>query len=58
MEKCPYCMKILFRKKNGTLACPNECDQNNKRTALSTVIDPMKDRRQEDAQDPWDNVRY
>jgi hypothetical protein len=51
-------MKILFRKKNGTLACPNECDASTKRRAFNTVIEPTKDRRTKDAFDPWVDVKY
>jgi hypothetical protein len=51
-------MKILFRKKNGTLACPNDCDQSGLRRAFNTVIDPMKDRRLQTDFDPWENVKY
>ncbi|GAB6906177.1 hypothetical protein DESC_880090 [Desulfosarcina cetonica] len=58
MQRCAQCKKILFRKKDGTLACPNECDSNGERRAFNTVIDPMKDRRIHDEPDPWDEVRY
>lgn len=58
MKRCPYCKKILFRKKNGSLACPNECDLNTQRKAINTVIDPMKDRRTKAEFDPWIDVKY
>ena len=58
MQRCEHCKKILFKKKDGTLACPNECDQNRQRRAFNTVIDPSMDRRDQDEFDPWDNVRF
>jgi uncharacterized Zn finger protein (UPF0148 family) len=58
MQRCIQCKKILFRKKDGTLACPNECDQSGHRRAFNTVIDPMKDRRVKAEFDPWNDVRY
>jgi uncharacterized Zn finger protein (UPF0148 family) len=58
MERCKQCKKILFKKKNGTLVCPNGCDEHHRRSAFNTVIDPMKDRRGEkDGFDPWANAR-
>ncbi len=45
LERCPQCKKFLFKKKNGALFCPNECDGHSRRTAFNTVMDPMKDRR-------------
>jgi acetyl-CoA carboxylase beta subunit len=57
MKQCPNCKKILFKKKDGTLACPNECDRSGHRTAFSTVIDPMLDRRIKETFDPWSNVK-
>lgn len=58
MQHCEQCKKILFRKKDGTLACPNECGQSAQRRAFNTVIDPGMDRRVEVDADPWDHVRY
>jgi uncharacterized Zn finger protein (UPF0148 family) len=58
MEHCKYCKKILFRKKNGMLACPNGCDEHHRRSAFNTVIDPAQDRRGERYTfDPWGNAR-
>ncbi len=54
MERCDQCKKVLFRKKDGTLACPNGCDDNQNRLAFNTVIDPAKERRgARDTFDPW-----
>ncbi len=58
MQRCEQCKKILFRKKDGTLACPNECEQSTQRRAFNTVIDPIMDRRAQGGDDPWDHVRY
>ncbi len=58
MKRCPHCKKILFRKKNGSLTCPNECDSSTQRIAFNTVIDPLKDRRDKTEFDPWVNVKY
>ena len=57
MERCIHCRKVLFRKKNGSLVCPNECEQSTQRRAFSTVIDPLKDRRLRAAFDPWSQVK-
>jgi hypothetical protein len=38
MERCHQCKKVLFRKKDGTLACPNGCDDNQDRLAFNTAI--------------------
>ena len=58
MERCSFCRKILFRKKDGSLACPNACEQSTQRKAFNTVIDPRKDRRLKETFDPWINVKY
>ncbi|MEJ2038931.1 MAG: hypothetical protein P8X55_08355 [Desulfosarcinaceae bacterium] len=58
LQRCPHCKKVLFRKKDGGLVCPNECGQNTHRTAFNTVIDPMKDRRTKEVFDPWSTVKY
>ena len=58
MERCSNCRKILFRKRNGSLVCPNECGQNTQRRAFNTVIEHMKDRRVKWAFDPWSLVKY
>ena len=58
MERCKQCKKILFKKKDGTLMCPNGCDDNQNRLAFNTVIDARYDRRGEDETlGPWDEVR-
>jgi hypothetical protein len=57
LRRCAKCKKILFKKKDGTLACPNECERSGHRTAFSTVIDPMFDRRIKESFDPWSNVK-
>lgn len=58
MERCRQCKKILFKKKDGSLMCPNGCVENQKRSAFNTVIDPMADRRGEKKHfDPWNNAR-
>lgn len=57
IERCPQCKKILFRKKNGNLVCPNECQQSGQRSAFNTMIDPMKDRRILPQFDPWEHVK-
>jgi uncharacterized Zn finger protein (UPF0148 family) len=58
MEQCKQCKKILFKKKDGTLMCPNGCDDHHGRLAFNTVIDPMKERRGEKGFfDPWNNAR-
>ena len=56
--RCPQCRKILFRKKDGRLACPNECGQSSQRRAFNTVVDPLKDRRAKQDFDPWSTVKY
>ena len=54
MKRCKQCKKVLFKKKDGSLACPNECNENHQRSAFNTVIDPWKERRgQETYADPW-----
>ena len=58
IQRCHQCKKILFRKKDGTLACPNQCQQSGRRNAFNTLIDPMKDRRVRPRFDPWEHVRY
>jgi uncharacterized Zn finger protein (UPF0148 family) len=58
IQRCHQCKKILFRKKDGTLACPNQCRQSGRRSAFNTLIDPMKDRRVRPRFDPWEHVRY
>jgi uncharacterized Zn finger protein (UPF0148 family) len=60
MQRCPQCKKILFKKKDGRLACPNECKQNSQRVAFNTVLDPLKDRRIQDKDewDPWSHVKF
>jgi len=57
VERCPQCKKILFKKRDGRLACPNGCEQSSQRVAFNTVIDPLKDRRSRDDHDPWRNVK-
>lgn len=56
VQRCPQCKKVLFKKKDGRLECPNECEEDTKRTAFNTVIDPLKDRRANDTWNPWNNV--
>lgn len=58
IQRCHQCKKILFRKKDGTLACPNQCRQSGRRSAFNTLINPMKDRRVRVRFDPWEHVRY
>lgn len=58
MRHCPQCKKLLFRRKDGRLACPNECVQNTRRLAYNTLIDPLKDRRAKEERDPWRNVKF
>ncbi len=58
MQHCPQCRKILFKKKDGRLICPNGCEQSRRRVAFHTVIDPLKDRRGNDDRDPWRNVKF
>jgi uncharacterized Zn finger protein (UPF0148 family) len=58
MERCKQCKKVLFRKKDGSLVCPNGCKENHRRSAFNTVIDPWKERRGEKTFiDPWGHVR-
>ena len=58
MERCPQCKKILFKKRDGSLVCPNGCNEHQRRSAFNTVIDPMKDRRNNERTfDPWDHAR-
>lgn len=58
MERCEQCKKVLFKKKDGSLACPNECNENHRRTAFNTVIDPWEERRKKkDYSDPWGHAR-
>ncbi len=58
MERCPQCKKVLFKKKNGELVCPNECDAHQRRSAFNTVIDPTKERRGNVSEfDPWEHAR-
>jgi DNA phosphorothioation-dependent restriction protein DptG len=56
MDRCPICKKLLFKKKNGTLACPNFCDGKQKRKAFNTMIDERFERRGVEF-DPWSNAR-
>lgn len=58
MQRCPQCKKILFKKRDGRLVCPNECDKNTRRIAFNTVLDPIKDRRAGDTWNPWNNVKF
>jgi uncharacterized Zn finger protein (UPF0148 family) len=58
MERCRQCKKILFRKKDGSLACPNQCQRSGSRSAFNTFIDPKKERRVPSQFDPWEHVRY
>jgi uncharacterized Zn finger protein (UPF0148 family) len=58
MQHCPQCKKILFRKRDGRLVCPNDCEQSGKRVAFNTVIDPLKDRRANEDRDPWRDVKF
>ena len=54
MKRCPKCKKILFKKKDGRLVCPNGCDEHSERVAFNTVIDPNLERREgKDTFDPW-----
>jgi uncharacterized Zn finger protein (UPF0148 family) len=58
MEQCDQCKKVLFKKKDGTLFCPNGCKENQERLAFNTVIDPTKERRGAlDTWDPWGHAR-
>jgi uncharacterized Zn finger protein (UPF0148 family) len=58
MERCHQCKKILFKKRDGSLVCPNGCNEHQRRSAFNTVIDPMKDRRGDERTfDPWDRAR-
>lgn len=58
MERCKQCKKVLFRKKDGSLVCPNECNENHRRSAFNTVIDPWKERRGDVPHiDPWGHAR-
>lgn len=58
MERCKQCKKVLFRKKDGSLVCPNECNENHRRSAFNTVVDPWKERRGEETViDPWGHAR-
>lgn len=58
MERCSQCKKVLFKKKDGSLMCPNGCDEHQQRSAFNTMIDPMKERRGEKPFfDPWNHAR-
>jgi len=58
MKRCDQCKKVLFRKKNGSLVCPNGCDEHQQRSAFNTVIDPMNERRgAQETWDPWGHAR-
>jgi len=57
MRHCRHCKKILFKNKDGRLVCANGCEQSRQRVAFNSVIDPLKDRRDNDDRDPWRNVK-
>jgi len=61
MKRCPQCKKILFKKRDRKLACPNNCTAHGDRAAFNTVIDPELDRRRNDDTfdtfDPWASAR-
>ena len=59
MDRCPICKKILFKKKDGTLACPNLCNgDNQRRKAFNTVIDERLEKRGvQKFFDPWSFAR-
>lgn len=53
MKRCPQCKKILFKRKDGKLMCPNECQEHGNRAAYNTYIESRHDRRSNDTFDPW-----
>ena len=58
MERCNHCKKVLFRKKDGRLVCPNGCDEHRQRSAFNTVLDPFLERRNKKPYfDPWYSAR-
>lgn len=58
MKRCAQCKKVLFKKRDGKLVCPNGCRENSSRAAFNTVIDPEYDRREaDDTFDPWSYSR-
>lgn len=58
MERCKQCKKVLFKKKDGRLVCPNGCDEHHQRSAFNTVIDPSMERRNKKPYfDPWNSAR-
>ena len=58
MERCKQCKKVLFKKKDGSLVCPNDCDDHHRRSAFNTVIDSVNERRNVKwFFDPWANAR-
>ena len=58
MERCKQCKKVLFRKKDGRLICPNGCDEHRQRSAFNTVLDPLMERRNKKPYfDPWYSAR-
>jgi hypothetical protein len=58
MKRCHNCKKILIKRRDGKLVCPNGCDEHSGRLAFNTVIDPNLERRQgNDTFDPWSRAR-
>lgn len=57
MKRCPQCKKILFKKKDGTLFCPNECDKHEGRAAFNTFIDRDMDRRSHNPESAYDTFK-
>lgn len=54
MKRCEQCKKILFKRRDGKLVCPNGCEEHGGRSAFNTVIDPSLERREgNDTFDPW-----
>ncbi|MFZ1986517.1 MAG: hypothetical protein WAU91_19060 [Desulfatitalea sp.] len=54
MKRCQQCKKVLFKRRDGKLVCPNGCKEHQGRLAFNTVIDEDLDRRgPDDTFDPW-----
>ncbi|MDA8140503.1 MAG: hypothetical protein M0036_17805 [Desulfobacteraceae bacterium] len=54
MKRCPQCKKVLFKRRDGKMVCPNDCKEHTGRLAYNTVIDPEYDRREgNETWDPW-----
>jgi hypothetical protein len=58
MKHCQQCKKVLFKRRDGKLVCPNGCKEHIGRLAFNTVIDEDLNRRgPDDTFDPWASAR-